>query len=692
VDDDPRFARLGRAVYRHRRRVVAAWAVALVALVPLAPRLQGALASGGFVAQDSEAVRAGDRLARWVPGRPEAVLVVVAETGDAAVLRRAVAPLAGFPHVLAGPGGPRVVTSADGTAAYAAFPLDIDPDEAKDLVPRFRERIAAIPGARVHVTGSPAVYEDIEAATAADLRRAEAIGIPAALVVLVLAFGTAIAAGIPLAVGAVAVLTTLGVLFGVAQVVPLSIFVLNMATMLGLGVGVDYALLAVSRFREELRGGLDVPAAVERTLATAGRAIAFSGLAVLVGLTGLWAFGLRVLSSMAAGGSLVVAFSVIAALTLLPALLGIVGERIERAPVLPARFRRSERGRAGWARVARAVMRRPWAFIVVTLAIVAVLASPVLDARLNVPRSDVLPAGYDSRRGEELLRERFETAALDPVILVVPRGGDVAGLERRAAAVPGVASVRGPASASPAVRASLEGAGGAAVEVVLEADPHSAAARRVVERIRALPGHGDGFLVTGQTAGELDFLDQIESRAPWAVAFIFAVTYAVLFLAFRSALLPVKAIVMNTLSIAASLGVLVWIFQDGNLGSLLDVTRLGYIESTLPVVIFCVLFGISMDYEVFMLSRIAEAYRGGRSTPEAVAEGLVATGRIITSAAAIIVVIGLAFAVTGVVIVKQLGLGLALAIFLDATLVRTLLVPATMRVLGDWNWWPGGRR
>jgi putative drug exporter of the RND superfamily len=689
VADSAAFSRLGRAVYRHRRATIAAWLVALAVLAPFAPRLQGALAAGGFIANGSEAVEAGNELQTLVPARPESLIVVVADRGGTRALRPAVAPLAGLPELL--PGSPSFLRAPGGRAA-AVFAINVDPDVAKDLVPRVRERLRPAPGTHLFVTGAPAVYADIESATADDLREAETIGIPAALVVLVLAFGTAVAAGIPLVVGGVAVLTTLGILYFVAQGVPLSIFVLNMATMLGLGVGIDYALLAVSRFREELRAGRDVGDAVERTVGTAGRAIAFSGLAVLVGLTGLWAFGLRVLSSMAAGGSLVVAFSVLAAITLLPALLGVVGPRVERAPVLPARFRRARAGAPGWARLARAVMARPWPFIVATLAVIAVLAAPAVDARINVPRSEVLPTQYDSRRGEELFERAFPAAQLDPIVLVVPDAGDAERLADEIRPLAGVARVVSPADAPAAERALYAGERGAAIEVFSRADPHSQAARELVERMRELPGHGAGFRVTGQTAGELDFIAQIESRAPWALAFIFVVTYVVLLVAFRSALLPAKAIVMNTLSIAGSFGVLVWVFQEGHLGGLLDVERLGYIESTLPVVIFCVLFGISMDYEVFMLSRIAERYRAGATTTEAVAEGLVATGRIITSAAAIIVVIGLAFAVTGVVIVKQLGLGLAIAVFLDATLIRSLLVPATMRVLGEWNWWPGGRR
>ena len=377
-----------------------------------------------------------------------------------------------------------------------------------------------------------------------------------------------------------------------------------------------------------------------------------------------------------AGGSLVVAVSALAALTLLPAVLGMLGRRVERYPVLPRRLRRDD-PQAAWARLARVVMRRPWRFIVGSLAVVAVLAAPARNATLNVPRADVLPTSFDSRRGQEVIDAQFRQALLEPIVLAIPRGQDVARIVARARAVPGVAAVAG----------VQRGPGGTAVSLIGAPNPSSSAARDLVERLRALPGHGRAFWVTGETAGELDFLAQIESRAPWAVALIFAATYIVLLVAFGSLLLPLKAILMNTLSIAGAIGVLVWVFQDGNLG----VQPLGYIESTMPVVIFCALFGVSMDYAVFMLSRIAEAYRAGASNRDAVTIGLVATGRIITSAAAILVVIGLAFTTADVIIVKELGLGLAIAIGLDATLVRSLLVPATMRVLGDWNWWPRGR-
>jgi len=678
-----RFARLGSWVYRRRRLVVALWLAAVVVLAPLAPQLQGALASGGFIAQDSEAVKAGNELASWLPRRPRSELLVVAPHGDVAKLRQTIAPLLHFPHVVVPPAGPAIVRSPTGPAAYAVFPLRVDPDTARLYVQRFRAALRPPPGYTVDVTGAPAVFEDIQLATSADLRRAESIGIPAALIVLALAFGTAVAAGIPLAVGGVAVLATLGLLWMLAQAVPLSIFVLNIATMLGLGVGVDYALLAVSRFREELRAGSAVEAAVVRTVETAGRAIAFSGLAVLIGLSGMWAFGLRVLSSIAAGGSLVVAVSAFAAVTLLPAILGMLGPRVERAPLLPHLQRRGQTPSIhGWERLARAVMARPWTFIVGTLIVIGVLAAPVLNGTLNVARADVLPSGFASRRGEQILDTQFSQAVLNPVTVAVPRRAPLPPLVRQLERVPGVAGVQ----------SIQRGPGGSAVDLTPAVSPFTGAGRDLVRRIRRLPGHGRTFLVTGETAGELDFLGQIESRAPWAAAFVFGASYVVLAAAFRSVLLPLKAIVMNTLSIAGAFGVLVWVFQDGHLNGTLGLTKLGYIESTMPVVIACTLFGVSMDYEVFMLSRIAEAYQAGASNRDAVATGLVATGRIITSAASILVVVGLSFTTADVVIVKELGLGLALAIGLDATLIRSLLVPATMRVLGDWNWWPGGRR
>ena len=687
MSDRSVFAALGRLVYRHRRRVVAGWLVALAALAPLTPRLQGALAPGGFTAQTSEAVRAGDMLANWLPGRARSQLVVVSPSGDLQRLRKAVVLLRSYPHVLDQPGGVQIVRSHRGPAAYASFGLNIDPDAAKNEVEAFRAGLAKQGGSALEVTGPPAVFEDIETATSSDLRRAETVGIPAALVVLVLAFGTAVAAGIPLVVGGVAVVCTLGLLFLIAGGVPLSIFVLNIATMLGLGVGVDYALLAVSRFREELRAGDDVGRAVERTVATAGRAIAFSAAAVLIGLSGLWVFDLRVLTSLAIGGSLVVAVSAFAALTLLPALLGLLGPRVDHGAVLPRRFHRAHSHRH-WAVLANAVMAHPWPVIGATLAIVGLLAVPAVSATLDIPRADVLPRGYASRRGEDIVDHQFSQSRMNPIVIAVAHGTDLTNLEKRLAAVSGVASVLGPGQVPASFRRSFIGPRGSAIDVTPSVNPFSNAARGLVGRLRALPGHGTTFWVTGETAGERDFLQQILRRAPWAIATIFLATYAVLAAAFRSAVLPFKAIAMNSLSVAGAFGVLVWVFQDGNLNGPLGINPTGYIDPTLPVVLFSALFGISMDYEVFMLSRISEARRAGAGNRDAVAAGLVSTGRIITSAAAIIVAIGLAFTTADVVIVKEIGLGLAIAIFLDATLIRSLLVPATMRVLGDWNWWP----
>ncbi|MBA2315727.1 MAG: MMPL family transporter, partial [Chloroflexi bacterium] len=568
-------------------------------------------------------------------------------------------------------------------------------------------------------------YGDVQDVSESDLQRSELISLPLAGLALLLVFGSVVAAAVPLAVGGAAVIVALAVIWAVASVTPMSIFVLNLATLLGLGLGVDYSLLMTSRFREELavRTGPDrVGEAVRVTVATAGRAVFFSGLTVLLGLLGLVLFELMILRSVGIAGAVVVGLAVVAALTLMPALLTLAGPRIDALRV--RRVQVGSQTDGPWARIARWVMRRPVAVLVPTLALLLLLGTPFLHVKFNAPDASILPASVPSRASFDLLVEEFGEGAFAPLSLAVRTDGpattpeNVAQLyeySRRLAADPRIERVESLVDIDPRLRLDqyqlllsdpsgppdrfVQATVGATTRGDLTAftvftpyGPNRDEGRDLVADLRdpagaLAPPAGLTVQVGGGAAEVSDVVARIGADFPRTALFILVSTYAVLFLLLRSVILPAKALVMNTLSIAASFGALVWIFQDGNLSAPLGFQPLGFVETTQPVILFCVLFGLSMDYEVFLLSRMKEVWDRTGDNTEAVARGLERSGRIVTSAALIVIVVAGSFAFAEVVLIKALGIGVAVAVALDATVVRALLVPATMRLLGRWNWW-----
>ncbi len=730
------FDRLGRFVVRHARLVLGVWAVILLLALPLAPQVPGALSAGGFILDDLESARAKAILETELGAPPSALVVVFSSptlrAGTPAfelAAAQAMQDIPSAPHVVGVISHvlqPRQV-SADGHTAYDIVTLDLEPDESPAAVPILRDRLREAPGLQVELAGGPAFYGDIQEVSESDLRRSELISLPLAALALVLVFGSLVAAGVPLVVGGAAVVVALAAIFLVASVTPMSIFVLNLATLLGLGLGVDYSLLMTSRFREELiRRPPNAPdrvaEAVRITVATAGRAVFFSGLTVLLGLIGLVLFEFMILRSVGIAGAIVVGLAVAAALTLLPALLSIMGTHLDR---LAVRRVAAAPGTDGpWARLARRVMRHPVAVLVPTLAFLLVLGSPFLHVRFNAPDSSVLPADVPSRQAFDRLGTEFGVGEFAPISIAVRTAGavteadELAGLydySRRLAADPRVSRVESLVDVDP--RLTLEqyqllygdpngprdrfiatGLGATtkddltAFTVFTSYESNSDEGRDLVADLRdptsaLAPPDGVEILVGGGAADVADVVDRVAADFPRTAAFIIVTTYLVLFVLLRSVVLPAKALVMNTLSLTASFGALVWIFQDGNLSAPLGFLPLGFVETTLPVILFCVLFGLSMDYEVFLLSRMKEAWDRTGDNTEAVARGLERSGRIVTSAALIVVVVAGSFAFADIVLIKALGLGVAIAVALDATVVRALLVPATMRLLGRWNWW-----
>jgi len=729
------FERLGRFIVRRAWWVVGAWALLLLAALPLAPQVPGSLRAGGFILDDLESARAKTLLGTELSLPPSALVVVFSsptlEAGTPAfelAAAAAVRDVASAPHVA------RVVThllsprqvSADRHTAYDIVFLDLPPDDSPQALPILRERLHDAPGLDVELAGGPAFYGDVQSVSESDLRRSELISLPLAGLALLVVFGSVVAAGVPLVVGGSAVIVALAAIFLVAQVIPMSIFVLNLATLLGLGLGVDYSLLMTSRFREELarRTGSEsqVEDAIRVTVATAGRAVFFSAVTVLLGLLGLILFEFMILRSVGIAGAIVVGLAGAAALTLLPAVLMILGTRIDRLAIRKVTVAPEPDG--PWSRLARRVMRHPVAVLVPTLGLLLVLGSPFLHVRFNAPDATILPASVPSRAAFDRLQREFGEGEFAPLVLAIRTTGpatspaNLAALydySRRLAADPRVTRVdslvdvdprltigqytllygdpNGPRDRYVATTLAATTKGDlTAFTLYTPFGPNRDEGKALVAELRdpssgLAPPPGVTVLVGGGAADVTDVVNRVAADFPRTALFIIVTTYLVLFVLLRSVVLPAKALIMNTLSIVASFGALVWIFQQGNLSSVLGFQPLGYVETTQPVILFCVLFGLSMDYEVFLLSRMKEVWDRTGDNIEAVARGLERSGRIVTSAALVVVVVAGSFAFADIVLIKALGIGMAIAIALDATVVRALLVPSTMRLLGKWNWW-----
>lgn len=713
---------IGRYMYRARWAVVVLW-VAVFALASIfAPRVSGVLRGGGYTIGNSQSIVAYNTLHDAYGYR--ALTFTVAIMAPPSQSRSALALAGQFRRRVLQRFGPTLsISPPTWTPDHAVIVERIYSAPQEDFGASFAAPLRALlPNGSIHgyLTGPSAIFHDMETVSDGDLRRVEIVTLPIALIVLLLIFGSVVASLTPILMAPVAVTVALAVIYFLGHRIDMSIFVLNTTSMLGLGVAIDYSLFMVNRFRGELALGRSLENAVGITVATSGRAILVSAVVVSVGFFGLTLSGVSMLRSLGIGGSIVTLFSLLTALTLLPALLGIMGERINLLPVIPSRFQRSHI----WREIALRVMRRPIRIIAVVSVVIVILAWPAFHLRVGIPGPEILPSSVDSRAGNDLLGRHLGVINRSPVLVVVQRHAETpvstyqsavfAVLDRVCTSpqVTGIAAVPVPDSpralrtcdaalaASQNASAAQQGQARALaarhrvglVSVFLKSDPSSAAAEQYVTDLRhtgPIPGYS--LLIGGQTAGQMDFDHYLYSRFPLVIGFVTLVIYLVLLLAFRSVLLPLKAILMNVFSVLAAYGAVVFAFQDGHLARLLDFTNVGNIDSIVPVFLFCVLFGISTDYEVFLLTRVQEEYRLTGNNEESVAAGLAVTGRIITSAAAVMIVVFGAFAFARLVVIKQVGLGLAIAVLVDATLIRVLLVPATMRLLGRWNWWLPGR-
>jgi putative drug exporter of the RND superfamily len=730
---------LGRVTARHARWFLLVWLVlTAVGFGAVAGLFGNEPLFDRLVSDDAPQVpgpaRTGqDLLARAAPSGPSVQLVLDGVDPASPVVRTAVVTAAeelgrrpevggvaqpyaaaGGPQALAAPGGAppagSPLVAADGRAVLVVVRLapGLAPERSDEAVLAVEDRLERVadevaqrqPGATGQVGGTQSLIRAINSQVKKDLGTGEAVALPVSLVVMVFVFGGLLAAGLPVAGAIASIAGGLFSLLGFSYAIDLSTTVPNVVSVMGLGLCIDYGLLLVSRYREELRrlGGsdpdrADLETALERTLASAGRTVLFSAVTVAISLSGLMFFRAAILRAIGAAGVSVVLVALLVALTLVPALLAAFGARLIR-PGLTQRIwgvRRLTR-RLGdvapetgnFSRLAHGVQRRP---ALVALAVVAVLlfaGAPALSMHLANSGYQMLPRSAPERQLFEAVAGRFPAAA-DPAIQVVSRE-PVADLGRWAqdvaAHVPGVASVDPPrAVGSGADRVSAVGVRATAGDRGRGADE---LARTLQERA------GDDRYVTGFPAYNAAFLDDIRSRAPLAAGVVVLATFVLLFLMTGSVLVPAKALVMNTVSLGASFGVLVWVFQEGHLEGLLQFTSTGGIDTMIPALVLAFAFGLSMDYEVFLLSRIKELRDAGATNDEAVAAGLQRSGRIITSAALVVVLVFAGFASGKLLVIKQMGIALAVAVAVDATLVRMLLVPATMTLLGEWNWWAPG--
>lgn len=706
--------RLGLFTVRRRRWVLSATLVFFLAAAALGTGAFGVLKTEGFDDPSSESARAESLLEdHFGGGEPNVVLVLSAQgqdVGDPAVTSEGSAfterleAIDGVDNVVSfwSLGNAPTLRSTDGDTALVLARLTGDEEFVEERLTLIDDEFTGTQGSfDVLLGGSDAVFADIGHTIESDLLRAELIAVPLTLILLLFVFRSLIAALLPLFVGVIAIFGTLLSLFIIGSAADVSIYAINLTTALGLGLAIDYSLFIVSRFREELGTGRSVEQSVVRTVQTAGKTILISALTVAVSLSALLVFPLYFLRSFAYAGVAVVLLALVTSIVSLPALLAVLGHRVDSIRIGRRRVARAEHEGA-WHRIATVVMRRPIPIATAVVIFLLFLGTPFLRVSFGTPDDRVLPTSAGSRQASEILRTEFSGNAAEGFGVVADGVGagrldDIAAVATTLSALDGVDRVDSAAgtfvegefsssSDNDSAFLTTDGTTITWMSVVPDFPVASPEGERLVKDIRNLDLPFD-VAVEGQAAGLVDSKAAIGDALPWAIAIIIIATFVLLFLMAGSLLVPVKALVLNTLSLTATFGAMVWIFQDGNLSELLGFTATGTLDISMPILMFCIAFGLSMDYEVFLLSRIKEEYDRVGDNDSAVALGLERTGRIITAAAVLLSITFFAFGTSGVSFIKMFGIGLGIAVLMDATVVRAFLVPAFMRLAGDANWW-----
>jgi putative drug exporter of the RND superfamily len=676
-------ARLGRFVVRHRRAVILSWLALLIVTATIGSSAFSVLSTDFGAGTSTESGRVAQQLDDLAEtGGQIAIVADDIDVADPQVQRdltASLAPIAALEGVLdvADPWSTRAdaLRATDGRAALVVVTLsgDLTEDDELALAQHIEDVAHQLDAPKVLVGGNVLVSETFATASEKDLLKGEAIALPIAIIAMIILLGGLVAGGLPMLVALGGVITTLAVLVGATVLGDVSIFSVNVVNMLGIGLGIDYGLLMINRFREERGRGRDVHDAVAATVTSAGTTVVFSALTVAVAMSGLFVFGVPLLTSFGIAGLSVVLLCMAAAVTLLPATLAAVGGRIKPSVPVP-----DDEGR--FYRLARWVQQRPLKVGGAAALLLILLGVPFLSAVFENGDARTLPRSSEVRATALTLSERFPARGTEPVTVIAGTDAHHPAFEGWLADITTTDGVVG-ASTRPGTPAGIT-----VVDLVPAGTSQGASATALVERIRSQPQTFD-IQVGGPAAELIDVKAKLSARLPLAAAVVVLATLVLLFMMTGSIVVPIKAVLMNILSLGASFGALVWIFQDGHLSGVLGFDSVGALDLWMPVLILIFAFGLSMDYEVFLLSRIKEVHDQTGDNDLAVAVGLQRSGRIITSAAALIVVVFAGFATGEVLAVKQLGVGLAIAVIVDATIVRMLLVPATMKLLGERNWW-----
>lgn len=686
------FEKLGSLIVKRKRPIFILFLVAIFSAGAIGTSVFGKLDSGGYNDPKSDSAKAFEYLTDVFKVKDPAVVLVV-ETPNGVTDPTAVATATKLESKLKNEvgvgstlsywsaGGAPTLKSSDGNSAFLfLYSEDVEWDNVQGLGKRIQEKYEGkFENLTIYASGTGVFAHAINTKIADDLKLSEAISIPLTFILLVFVFGGLVASSMPLIVGVSAILGSLFVIYLLTLVTGVSVFALNLITGLGLGLGIDYSLLIVNRFREELHAGKSVDESIKKTVATAGKTVFYSGLTVVITLAALMLFPLMFLKSFGYAGVTVVIMAVLGALIALPALLAILGKRIDKAVVRKGALKPKEDGR--WAQTARFVMRKPVSVVVLSLVILTVLAAPIKNIVFSQVDSRVLPASNPAAYAAQLITERFPGQEGNPIEIIIPTGANkieqINKYTQEISKVSGIVRVGEPQILGNDVR----------VVAIHDMGPRTPAAEALIKQIRAIAAP-DQTLVGGVAADYADTQIGIAKTMPWALTWIAIGVLVLLFVFTGSLILPIKAVILNILSLAATLGLITWIFVDGNLKWLVgDFTTTGSVDTGSIILVAVVAFGLSMDYELFLLSRIKEEHDAGRSNIESVATGLQRSARIITAAAGLLAIVFASFVLSGVTSIKMLGFGVAFAIILDATLVRALLVPALMRLFGERNWW-----
>lgn len=729
------FFKLGQFIYRFRIGVICFWLLILAGCIPFISNLMTPFHSSGFIDETSPSAITDRYLAKELGYDFNRFVILYQSKNLEATnpryiekLKNSLAELSDFPikHEIVYPDANKKQIAKDKHTAYVVILFDNHPEMTHDLLMDLKEKIKTPEGMTMHLGGEPIFIESINKQTQKDLYKADAIAAPVSIIVLILVFGSLIAAFIPMCLGGGCALIMLTSLYFIGHFFSLSIFTLNIALLLGLCLSLDYALFIIYRFREELINNQNksIENVIAKTLATAGKAVFFSGLAVFISISALLLFPINILFSVGIGGLTAVSIAVLIATTLLPAILAVIKTGINRLSIWKQNKKQIKQptlvNKSFWKQLATTIVKRPWTFFLTTLVLLLGLGSPFLHVKFGISDFNILPVHSESRQFFSEFEKNYDVNQLYPIMLVITSNDPILSKQnlaklykftRKLQKNPSIDEVNSIVTTNDDITPKqyhtlyhlpkhLMDANVkqllktttrehmTVINVISKYGANTQETKELIQELRQMnPGPSLSMELTGTPVNNVDVLHSIANIFPYAIGWIILLTYLTLLILLRSVFLPFKAIIMNVLSLCASYGVLVFIFQEGYLHDFLNFQPQGMLDISLLIIIFCALFGFSMDYEVFLLTRIHESYITTQDNDKSIIFGIVKSSRIITSAAIIVIFICGSFMVADVLMVKEFGLGIAVAIFVDSFIIRTILVPSTMALVKQWNWY-----